>query len=68
MSPFPPFSAPLLDGKSLEAALPHMPAAVVMTMVSPHVRGEQPLHPAAQIAVAARPEDEMKVVVHKNIA
>ena len=51
-----------LDRKRLETPLPDVPARMVVTMVSPHVRGHQPLHPSAQIAVAVRPQHQMKMV------
>jgi hypothetical protein len=54
-----------LNGESLEAALPDVPAAAVVAVVSPHVTGEKPLHPAPQIAVAARPKHEMKMIRHQ---
>jgi adenine-specific DNA methylase len=37
-------------------------------MVTPHVRRQQPLHPAAQIAIAVRPQHEVEVVGKGTIA
>ena len=54
--------------KGFEPALPDVTAAVVVTMVSPHVRGQEPLHPTTEIAIFARPKDEMKVIVHQYVA
>jgi hypothetical protein len=54
-----------LDRKGLEAALPDMPAAVVVPMIAADVAGEQSLHPTAEVAVAVRPEDEMEMVGHE---
>src|SRR6516164_7510242 len=47
----------VLDGKGLESALPDMSRGAVMAMVSPGVGREQPLDPAAQIAVMSGPRD-----------
>jgi hypothetical protein len=49
----------VLDGKSLESPLTQMAAGTVMTMIPPHVRGEQPLHPAPQVAIALGPQDQV---------
>lgn len=57
----------LLDGKGLEAALPNVPAATVVSMIAPHVRREQPLHPTAEVAVAMRPEHQMEMVGHQHV-
>jgi len=55
----------LLDGKSLETALPHVAAGAVMAMITPHVAGQQPLHEPAQVAVVVRPEHEVKMIRHQ---
>jgi hypothetical protein len=57
----------LLDGKSLESSLPHMSAALIVTVVAPHMRRQQPLHPTTQIAVAKRPQDHVEVVAHHAV-
>jgi hypothetical protein len=41
----------LLNGERLEASLPDVAAAAVMAMVPADVRGQQPLRPAAEVAV-----------------
>jgi hypothetical protein len=58
----------LLDRKRLEASLPDMPASAVMPMIASHVAGEQPLHPAPQIAVLSRPDNQVKMIRHHAIA
>src|SRR6476619_3830076 len=44
-----------------------MPATAVVLVVSPHVRIEHPVHPAAQVAIGVRTKHEMKMVRHKAI-
>ena len=58
----------LIDRKRLKTPLPHVAAAVVVPMVAADMGGEQPLHPAAQVAVAARPEHEVEMVGHQHVA
>jgi hypothetical protein len=57
-----------LNGKCLEPTLPDVSAAAVVAMVSPDVAGEQPLHPAAEVAVLAGPQHEVKMVGHQAVA
>ncbi len=47
----------LLDGKRLETPLPDVAAAAVVPVVTTHMGRHQPLHPTAQIAAFAWPED-----------
>src|SRR5262249_9953478 len=56
----------LLDRKGLETPLPHMAARGVVFVITANVSREQPLHPAAQIAVFVRPQDQMEVVGHEE--
>ena len=42
----------ILDRKSLESALPDVPRRVVMALIAADVRGQQPVHPATEIAVS----------------
>lgn len=58
----------LLDGERFESPLPDVAGGLVMLVVAADVRGEQPLHPAGQIAVLARPEDQVKVIRHQTIS
>lgn len=58
----------LLDGEGLEAALPDMAAAAVMPVVAAHMGGQEPLHPAAEIAVVVRPKHKMEVIGHQAVA
>lgn len=57
--------AVLLDGESLEAPLPDVAAAAVVAVIPPDMRGHQPLHPAAQVAVVVRPEHQVEMVGHQ---
>ena len=57
----------LLDRKGPKTALVHVSAAVVVLMITADMGGKQPAHVIAQVAVAARPEDEMEVVGHEAI-
>ncbi len=57
-----------LNGKRLEPTLPHMAARAVMPMVAPHVAGQEPLHPAAQVAALARPQHQVKMIGHQRVA
>src|ERR1035438_2510204 len=56
----------LLDRKRLETPLPDVSAGMVVAMVSPHMRSQQPLHPAAQVAIAVRPQHQMKMVGYQT--
>ena len=51
-----------------ETFLPDMTAAVVVSVIAAYVRRHQPLHPAAQIAVFIRPQQQMKVIGHQTVA
>jgi len=55
----------LLDGERLEPPLPDVTAGAMMKMITPYVGGHQPLHPAGKIAIAARPQDQVKVIGHQ---
>jgi site-specific DNA recombinase len=52
-------------GGCLESPLPDMPARVVMPQITADVSGQQPVHPAAQVAVVTGPESEVKMIGHK---
>jgi len=52
----------LLDRKCFESALPDMPAGMIVTQVAPYVGLEKPAHPAAKVAVTARPENQVEVI------
>jgi hypothetical protein len=56
-----------LDGKRSEPALPDMAAAVIVLMVAPHMRGEQPHHVIAEFAVLLRPQYEVEMIGHQAI-
>ena len=56
-----------LCGKCLEPALPDVTAGPVTPQVAPHVRGHQPVHPAAQVAVFARPKCQVEMVGHEAV-
>ncbi len=56
----------VLNREGLEAALPDMSAALIVLVITPHVTGHQPLHPAAEVAVLIRPEHQMEVIRHQT--
>ena len=56
-----------LKGGSLESPLPDVAAVPVVAQVSAYVRGEKPVHPAAQVAVSPGPEYQMEMVVHQAV-
>jgi hypothetical protein len=55
----------LLDGEGFEAPLPDVTIRMVVRMIPPDVRRQEPLHPSAQIAVGARPKREVQMVRHQ---
>ena len=48
-----------------ETPLPNMTTRVVVLMIPPHVRGEQPHHVIAQIAILGCPDGQVKMVAHQ---
>ena len=56
-----------LSGKRLEPTLPDVTAGAITPQVATHVRGHQPVHPAAQVAVLAGPEGQVEVVGHEAV-
>ena len=58
----------LLDRKTLESTLPHMPTAPVMLMVAADVAGHPPLHEGTQRRVDGWLNDQMKVIRHETDA
>ena len=57
----------LFDGERLETALPNVPAAAIVLVITSRMRIEHPVHPLAQIAESFRPDDEVKMVRHQAI-
>lgn len=55
----------LLNGKTLEAALPHMPMTVVVPMIASHMAGHPPLHKRAERCAPGGLEDEMEMIGHQ---
>ena len=53
------------DGKCLEAALQQMAAGVVGQAVAADAGVLQPVHPTAEVAIVAGPDDEVKVIGHE---
>ena len=49
-----------LDGKCFESTLPDVTAGSITSQVATHLCGHQPVHPAAHLAVLARPEARWK--------
>ena len=60
--------AVLLNGKTFEAALPHMPMTAVMPMVAADMTGHPPLHEGAERGVRHRLHDEMNMIRHQTEA
>ena len=57
--------AVLLNRKTFEAALPHMPMATVMAMVAADVAGHPPLHERAEGSVGGRLHDQVEMIRHE---
>jgi len=55
----------ILDRKSLESALPDVPRRVVMALIAADVRGQQPVHPATEVAVSRGPDDQVEMIGHQ---
>lgn len=55
----------VLNGKTLEAALPHMAVTPVMPMVAPDMTGHPPLHKRAEGLCSSGRNDEMEMVGHQ---
>jgi hypothetical protein len=58
----------LFDWKGFETTLPYVAAGVIVAVMTPDVRGHQPLHPGAEVAIPARPEDQVEMVGNEAIA
>jgi hypothetical protein len=54
-----------LHWKTLKSALPYMPAAAVMPVITPYMTGQKPFHELAQCDLMRRFENEMKVIGHQ---
>jgi hypothetical protein len=57
----------LLNGKRFEPSLPDVPARGIVAMIAADVRRQEPLHPAAQIAILPGPDDQMEMVGHEAV-
>ena len=55
----------VLHRERFEPTLPDVAGCFVSAAVSLHVRVQQSMHPNTEVAVLARPEDEMKVIRHE---
>jgi hypothetical protein len=55
-------------GKVLKRLCPTWPLEMIVAVIAADMAGEQPLHPAAQIAILVRPQHDVKMVVEKAIA
>ncbi len=55
-----------LDGKRLESPLPDMATALVMPMITANVRRHEPLHPATQVPILMRPQQQVEMVCHQT--
>jgi hypothetical protein len=56
----------LLDRRGLETSLPDTPHRVVSAPVPVHMRRQQPVHPATEITVLVRVENDVKVIWHQT--
>lgn len=56
----------LLNWKRFEPTLPDTSGCSPKLVIATHMRGEQPLHPAAEIAVLERPKYEVEVIRHQT--
>ena len=54
-------------GSVLETSLPDAAATLIVLVVTPYVSVQQPMHPAAQVAVLLRQDDQVKVVRQQAI-
>src|SRR5947208_17104708 len=52
----------VLDGESLEAALPNMAAGHIIAMIPAAVRSAKPVHPVAEVAILKGPKQLVKVI------
>jgi len=57
--------AVLLNRKTFESALPHMPMTPVVLVVSPNVTCHPPLHEGAQRRFGGLLHDQMKMIRHE---
>ena len=58
----------VLAEECLEPPLPDRPAGAVLAPIPPHMLRQEPLHPARQVAVAVRPQDQVEMIGHQAIA
>jgi len=55
----------LLNRERLESALPDVAAAVMMLVITAHMSIQDPMHPAAQVAILLGQDNQVKVVGHE---
>src|SRR5260370_28217998 len=55
----------LLNRERLETALPDVAAAVMMLVITAHMSIQDPMHPAAQVAILLGQDNQVKVVGHE---
>jgi hypothetical protein len=55
------------DCECFETTLPDVTRAVIMSKIAGGTRGQQPMHPAAQVAIVDRPESQVEVIRHDTI-
>jgi hypothetical protein len=58
----------LLNREGFESSLPNTSRRSIGPLILANVTGEQPLHPAAQITVTIRPQDEVKMIWHQTVS
>ena len=54
-----------LHWKTLKSALPYMPAAAVMLVITPYMTGQKPLHESAQRLVMRSFNHKVKMIRHQ---
>jgi len=55
-----------LHWKTLKSALPYLPAAAVMLVITPYVTGQKPLHESAQRLLMRSFNHKVKVIRHQR--
>lgn len=55
----------LLNGKTFESPLPHMPMTTIVPMIATDMAGHPPLHKRAEAGVAGWLQDKMKMIGHQ---
>jgi hypothetical protein len=57
-----------LDGEGFEPALPDVSTGMIVAEIASHMGGEEPVHPAAEVAIVTWPERHVKVIGHEAVS